>query len=170
MPKPYPREFRDDVVRVARRRDPGVTLEQIAASIQGYDPKALPIPAAQAFIARLVQPVTQTERVPILGALGRVLARDVVSPFDVPPHDNSAMDGFAFRGAELSTADAVSGEMRLRIAGTGLAGQPYAGDVPPGVELGSLGVPLSSYSTMSCSTTARCSTSAACGPAPSGAR
>ena len=112
--------------------DSAPTLEQIAASIQGYDPKALPIPAAQAFIARLVQPVTQTERVPILGALGRVLARDVVSPFDVPPHDNSAMDGFAFRGAELSTADAVSGEMRLRIAGTGLAGQPYAGDVPPG--------------------------------------
>lgn len=31
MPKPYPREFRDDVVAVARRRDPGVTLEQIAA-------------------------------------------------------------------------------------------------------------------------------------------
>lgn len=31
MPKPYPREFRDDVVRVARRREPGVTLEQVAA-------------------------------------------------------------------------------------------------------------------------------------------
>ncbi|PRY06859.1 transposase-like protein [Kineococcus rhizosphaerae] len=31
MPKPYPREYRDDVVRVARDRDPGVTLEQIAA-------------------------------------------------------------------------------------------------------------------------------------------
>ncbi len=31
MPKPYPREFRDDVVRVARSREPGVTLEQVAA-------------------------------------------------------------------------------------------------------------------------------------------
>ncbi|PPK89812.1 hypothetical protein CLV92_1011, partial [Kineococcus xinjiangensis] len=31
MPKPYPREFRDDVVRVARNRDPDVTLEQVAA-------------------------------------------------------------------------------------------------------------------------------------------
>ena len=31
MPKPYPREFRDDVVRVARKRDAGVTLEQVAA-------------------------------------------------------------------------------------------------------------------------------------------
>ena len=34
MPKPYPREFRDDVVAVARRRDPGVTLEQIAADFR----------------------------------------------------------------------------------------------------------------------------------------
>jgi transposase len=31
MPKPYPKEFREDVVRVARGREPGVTLEQIAA-------------------------------------------------------------------------------------------------------------------------------------------
>ena len=31
MPKPYPREFRDDVVRVARNRDEGVTLEAVAA-------------------------------------------------------------------------------------------------------------------------------------------
>lgn len=31
MPKPYPKEFRDDVVRVARNREPGVTLEAIAA-------------------------------------------------------------------------------------------------------------------------------------------
>lgn len=31
MPKPYPREFRDDVVRVARSREPGTLLKQIAA-------------------------------------------------------------------------------------------------------------------------------------------
>lgn len=31
MPKPYPKEFREDVVRVARNREPGITLEQIAA-------------------------------------------------------------------------------------------------------------------------------------------
>ena len=31
MPKPYPKEFRDDVVRVARNREPGVHLKQIAA-------------------------------------------------------------------------------------------------------------------------------------------
>jgi transposase len=40
VPKPYPREFRDDVVRVARTRDPGVTLEQIAADF-GVHPMTL---------------------------------------------------------------------------------------------------------------------------------
>lgn len=40
MPKPFPREFRDDVVRVARRRDPGVTLERIAADF-GIHPMTL---------------------------------------------------------------------------------------------------------------------------------
>lgn len=35
MPKPYPREFRDDVVRVARDREPGVTIEQIANGLRG---------------------------------------------------------------------------------------------------------------------------------------
>ena len=40
MPKPYPREFRDDVVRAALRRDPGVTLEQIAADF-GVHPMTL---------------------------------------------------------------------------------------------------------------------------------
>ena len=40
MPKPYPQEFRDDVVRVARNRDEGVTLEQIAADF-GIHPMTL---------------------------------------------------------------------------------------------------------------------------------
>ncbi|PCG87371.1 transposase [Streptomyces sp. WZ.A104] len=41
MPKPYPREYREDVVRVARNREPGVTLEQIAA-VFGVHPITLP--------------------------------------------------------------------------------------------------------------------------------
>lgn len=40
MPKPYPREFRDDVVRVARDRDPGVTVEQVAKDF-GVHPMTL---------------------------------------------------------------------------------------------------------------------------------
>jgi transposase len=58
VPKPYPREFRDDVVRVARSREPGVTIEQIASDF-GVHPMTLhkwlrnsdseaPLPSGQA--------------------------------------------------------------------------------------------------------------------------
>lgn len=40
MPKPYPKEFRDDVVRVAENREPGVTIEQVAADF-GVHPMTL---------------------------------------------------------------------------------------------------------------------------------
>jgi molybdopterin molybdotransferase len=102
------------------------SLQDIASCIAGYDPNALPVPQAQEFIARLVPSVDTIEQVAIRSALGRVLARDLVSPLDVPVHDNSAMDGYALRGAEL----AASGDTRLRVAGTGLAGARFSGDVP----------------------------------------
>ena len=103
------------------------SLEQIASCVSGYDPNALPVAQAQEFIARLVPRVTAVEMKPIRDVLGRVLARDIISPIDVPAHDNSAMDGFALRGSELQT----DGPTRLRIVGSGLAGQNYAGKVPP---------------------------------------
>ena len=77
------------------------TIEQIAAELQGYDPKALNATDVNAFLARLVAPVAETETCGVFDALGRVLAEDVVSPISVPPHDNSAMDGFAFGGGQL---------------------------------------------------------------------
>jgi molybdopterin molybdotransferase len=104
------------------------SLEHIASCIAGYDPQSLPVAQAQAFIARLVPRVQAIERVAIRDALGRVLAQDLVSPIDVPTHDNSAMDGYALRGLDL----AASGATRLSVAGTGLAGQQFDGLVPPG--------------------------------------
>ena len=104
------------------------TLNQIASCVAGYDPNALPVTQAQEFIARLVPRVTAVESIALRSALGRMLARDIVSAIDVPSHDNSAMDGFALRSADLAAnADTV-----LRIAGTGLAGQSFAGAVPAG--------------------------------------
>ena len=104
------------------------TIAQIAAELQGYDPQALPADAVNAFLAELVAPVAQTERVPLFSALGRVLAEDIVSPISVPPHDNSAMDGFAFDGAQL-----VPGQpLALKIVGTALAGPAWRGRVVRG--------------------------------------
>jgi molybdopterin molybdotransferase len=104
------------------------TLDQIAAELQGYDPQALPAASVNAFLERLVDPVTEAEDVAIVDALGRVLAQDVVSPISVPPHDNSAMDGFAFDGSQLA-ADAV---LQLQVVGTALAGAAWQGTVAPG--------------------------------------
>ena len=99
------------------------SLQVIASCVSGYDPNALPVAQAKDFIGRLVTPVRAVEMLPIRSALGRVLARDIVSTFNVPAADNSAMDGYALRGSELEAgADSV-----FTSIGTGFAGQPFDG-------------------------------------------
>jgi molybdopterin molybdotransferase len=65
--------------------------------------------AAQALEQLLVPavPVSEVESVPMQAALGRVLAEDVVSLVDVPPLDNTSMDGYAIRLADLATHSGV---------------------------------------------------------------
>ncbi|WP_066266008.1 molybdopterin molybdotransferase MoeA [Hydrogenophaga palleronii] len=104
------------------------SIEQIAAELQGYDPQALSAERVKHFLARLVEPVTETEQIAVFDALGRVLAQDVVSPINVPPHDNSAMDGFAFNSAQLPPGEALT----LRSVGTALAGKAWVGSVGAG--------------------------------------
>jgi molybdopterin molybdotransferase len=101
-------------------------LQAIASCVSGYDPESLPVTQAQQFITALVPVVQAVEMRPIRDALGRVLARDIVSAIDVPAHDNAAMDGYALRGAELRS-DAPT---LLYVAGTGLAGRSFPGQVP----------------------------------------
>ena len=100
----------------------------VVAELQGYDPNSLSANAVTEFLARLVKPVAGVENVGVFEALGRVLAHDLVSPISVPPHDNSAMDGFAFDGSALAKGQPLS----LRVVGTALAGQPWHGRVGPG--------------------------------------
>lgn len=89
----------------------------------------LPVEAARAQIAARLQPVADTETVAVAAAVGRVLAADVVSPIDVPAHDNSAMDGYAFRGADLP----ADGRAALRVVdGTVFAGARFDTPVPAG--------------------------------------
>ena len=101
------------------------SLQEIASCIAGYDPKALPVAQAQEFIARLVPRVRAVEKLALRAALGRVLAADVVSPINVPADDNSAMDGYAVRSAEL----AAHGASELTVAGAGFAGGRFEGRV-----------------------------------------
>ena len=67
-------------------------------------------------------PVLEAEHVPLLEAPGQVLAEDVVASFDIPPLDNSAMDGYAVRHADIEGATPQRGRL-LRVTGYVAAGQ-----------------------------------------------
>ena len=94
----------------------------------GHAGPALRLEDALARILAEVRPVTGGETLAVRSALGRVLAVDVVSRIDVPSHTNSAMDGYALMGADLS----ADGETRLDVIGTSAAGRPFAGEVRAG--------------------------------------
>jgi len=104
------------------------TLADAVSCLSDYDPDALSVADAQRVIERFVTPVRAMERVAIREALERILGEDVISPIDVPAHDNSAMDGYAVRGSDLR-GDAVT---RLRVIGTAVAGKPIDRAVGPG--------------------------------------
>lgn len=86
------------------------------------------MPLAQAIkrILGAVEAPSQTESISLACAHKRVLAADIISSINVPPADNSAMDGYALHSADLSTTD------KLELIGTALAGSPFSGQVNPG--------------------------------------
>ncbi len=87
-----------------------------------------PLISADDALARLlaaVSPLERTENVATPDAWGRVLAQDVVSPVNVPPEDNSAMDGYAIRLADLGGAAGTLLPVSQRIV-AGRPGQPLA--------------------------------------------
>jgi len=104
-----------------------LTITQ-ASCADDYDPNSMPVAKAREFIHRFLEPVDAVLRVPVRSALGRVLAEDVLSPVDVPAHRNSAMDGWAMRGADLK----AEGETTLEEIGSAFAGRPFRGSVGPG--------------------------------------
>jgi molybdopterin molybdotransferase len=104
------------------------SLADIAAKLEAYDPQALPANEVLNFLDHLVAPVQDQESVDIFAALGRVTSQDVISPINVPPHDNSAMDGFALDGSQLSQTQVSS----FRVIGTALAGKAWNGHVNAG--------------------------------------
>jgi molybdopterin molybdotransferase len=106
---------------------PDLDLAALAANascLDDYDPNAMSVTQARHYIEQFLSPVSETATVAIKDSLGRVLAEPVTSSLNVPGHDNSAMDGFAFRHAEAGNA--------LRIIGTAFAGVPYTAEIPPG--------------------------------------
>ncbi len=85
---------------------------------------------ALAILRQRIVAVTQDrlEQLPLAQALGRILAQDVTSVLDVPPHDNSAVDGYALRHDDL----VVDGPSRLTVLGRSAAGHPHDGRLETG--------------------------------------
>jgi molybdopterin molybdotransferase len=103
--------------------------EQITASCHDeYDPNSLSVDQARARISALVKNRSKTETIPLLAGLGRVLARDVISSINVPPHANSAMDGYALRISDLH----ADGATTLKVVASIFAGHPFNGQIKAG--------------------------------------
>ena len=105
------------------RTDLRDALARVVSCIDDYDPNALRVDKAREVIRSFLAPVSINEKLALRAALGRVLGEDIISTLDVPAHDNSAMDGYALRHADLKTA----GETELRLAGSAFAGRQFAG-------------------------------------------
>lgn len=79
-------------------------------------------------ILEQLKPITGTRTVAIRDALDQVLAFDILSPINVPAHDNSAMDGYALNGNCIETA----GMTALKMVGTAYAGKAFTGQCNAG--------------------------------------
>ena len=87
-------------------------------------PPLMPLDEALERLLAQAAPALGAETVPTMEADGRVLARDLVSALTVPPHDNSAMDGYAVRAADCAAAGTVLPVTQRIPAGS--VGQPLA--------------------------------------------
>lgn len=102
------------------------TTRQISCA-DDHDPAALPPEQALERILTEVRAIDGSEQLALRSALGRILAKDIQAPMNVPNHTNAAMDGYAIRGADLP----LKGTRALKVLGTAWAGRPFQGEVKP---------------------------------------
>lgn len=93
-------------------------MAQLTDDCFAFNGPLLPVAEAEQLIAGRVNPVSGRQSVPLREALGRVLAADIVAPVNLPPFDNSAVDGYAVCGEDIDAAR----EQRLAIVDRVAAG------------------------------------------------
>ena len=103
-------------------------IKRGASCRDDFDPASILPERALEQILAAIQPVAETESVPLRSALGRVLAADIRAGINVPSGRNSAMDGYAINAAALP----AGGTATLRLIGASFAGQPFPGRLGPG--------------------------------------
>ncbi len=97
-------------------------MAQLTDDCFAFSGPLLPIEEVERIVRERVSPVAEVETVPLNAARGRVVASDIVAPIDLPPFDNSAVDGYAVRHADLDP----QGETRLAIVERVTAGHSAA--------------------------------------------
>ena len=103
-------------------------MAQLTDDCFAFSGPLLPLEEMERLIGERVVPVVETERVKLHGARGRVTAADIKAPVDLPPFDNSAVDGYAVRHADL----ARDSDTTLVIAGRLIAGARADVTLKPG--------------------------------------
>jgi molybdopterin molybdotransferase len=103
-------------------------MAQLSDDCFAFSGPLMRIDDAEALIRERVTPVAETETVTLAEARDRVLAHDIVAPLDLPPFDNSAVDGYAVRHADLN----VDKETALRVIDRLTAGHSTARTVGMG--------------------------------------
>ena len=107
-------------------------MAQLTDDCFAFSGPLLPIDEVERILRERVMPVAEIETVPLDAAYGRVLADDITAPIDLPPFDNSAVDGYAVRAADLDR----KAETRLAITGRVTAGRaPSRTPLAPSVSL-----------------------------------
>jgi len=91
----------------------------------------MPLEQALTKLQSSVENVCEAIEIPLSQALGFALAQDIQSPINVPPFNNSAMDGYAINQADLLDASTVS-PVVLKMVGKSFAGAPYTGELDTG--------------------------------------
>jgi molybdopterin molybdotransferase len=103
-------------------------MAQLTDDCFAFSGPLMPLAEMEKLIAERIAPVSETETVPPAAARGRVVAEDIMAPVDLPPFDNSAVDGYAVRHADLH----ADGETTLKVSGRLQAGQGASGAVGKG--------------------------------------
>lgn len=99
----------------------------VLGALGDYDPDSMPVEQARQLIQRSLTALVEQEPVDLCNALQRTLASDVLSPMNVPPHNYSAMDGYAVRLGNLANTSC-----KLKIIGSAYAGHVFDGRVSAG--------------------------------------
>ena len=117
------------------------TIRELSCA-DDYDPNSMPVDKARAFISKFLAPITVTERLRSFARRWGVVAKDIISPIDVPGHDNSAMDGWAYRHRTFCRRALIWLPFVVSLSnhnirswkrvGTSYAGKPYLGPVGRG--------------------------------------